>query len=78
MDYATLWAYVYFLWWAQMSTLYVSKGITDTWSNHITPAMVVVNWSLDLGFEALASNSTSTFFQSDTSEAEALEGQSSV
>jgi len=24
-------------------TLYVSSGITDTWSNHITPFVVVVN-----------------------------------
>ena len=54
-------------WWIR-NTLYVSKGIADTWSNHITPFLDVVNWSLELGFVPLASNRTSVFVQFETSE----------
>ena len=54
-------------------TLYVSKGMADTWSNHINPFLVVVNCNLELGFVSLASNRTLNFVQFETSEAEALE-----
>lgn len=48
-------------------TLYVSTGISDTWSNHITPSLLVLNCSLELWFVALASNAISNFFQFETS-----------
>ena len=54
--------------WTITNTLYVSRGIADTWSNHITPFLDVVNWSLELGFVPLASNRTSAFVQFETSE----------
>lgn len=62
----------------EANTLYVSKGIADTWSNQMTPFLAVVNWSLELWFVSLASNRTSTFVQFDTSDAEDLRTQSHV
>lgn len=49
--------------------------MADTWSSHITPFAVVVNWSLELWFVALASNKVSTFFQFEKSDAEPLQDQ---
>lgn len=53
----------------QLHTLYVSTGINETWSNHITPAWVVVNCSLELGLVAFATNKNSILVQFETLEA---------
>lgn len=56
----------------QMDTLYVSNGMTDTWSNQIIPFLVVVNCSLELRFVPCDSKTSSILFQSDISEASSL------
>jgi len=50
----------------------VSTGIADTWSNHITPFLVVVKYKLESELDASASNVVSILFQFETSDAEAL------
>lgn len=54
-------------------TLYVSTGMSDTWSNQITPFLVVVNWSLEFVFDPLASSWSSTFVQFDNSKVAGLQ-----
>lgn len=52
-----------------MDTLYVSVGINDTWSNHMTPFLVVVSWSLAFASVPFACKTASILVQFETSEA---------
>ena len=44
-------------------TLYVSSGMSDTWSNQTTPFLLVVIWSLEVLLVPLATNFCSSFVQ---------------
>jgi len=50
----------------------VSTGIADTWSNHITPFLVVVKCKLEEELDASAAKIVSILFHFETSDAEAL------
>lgn len=45
--------------------MYVSEGISDTWSSHITPLFLVVSSSLEVLHVPWASNCSSIFVQVD-------------
>jgi len=53
-------------------TLYVSKGIADTWSSNITPFLVVVKYKDELELDVSATNVVSILFHFETSDSEAL------
>lgn len=62
------------LWWSVATskmkmrwTLYVSEGMSDTWSNQIIPFFILVNSSLEVLHVPSASNCNSIFVQFDRS-----------